>query len=355
MGDSIFREGGPHRITRTGTDQYSMSFALPTDSDGRTARECPQGGCEPGYFKVKPGTGITGGQEHAYCPYCHYEAPPNSFLTREQVRYAKELAVNEARTGIDRMFRKALGLGPSGKKQLGGGLISVELSYKPAPTRTARTPVEDEVRRDVVCPHCTLDQTVFGLATWCADCGADIFITHVEGELAVIRLMAGDIERRRDTLGGRVGAKDQENCLEDIVSTFEAAAKAMVRRALAGRGRATESIDAEFRKIGNAFQNIERGKEHLSRLFGSALPPTPVWDRLGVAFEKRHPITHNLGVVDRRYLEKAQSAETAGREVRITTGEISSLLNDVAEAVRTIYNDPALALSHVSNAAASPP
>lgn len=89
----------------------------------------------------------------------------------------------------------------------------------------------------ILCPHCTLDQTVFGLATWCADCGADIFLTHFDGELAVTRLMVDDIERRKESLGSRVAAKDLENCLEVVVSAFEAAVKAVTRRAPAKRGK----------------------------------------------------------------------------------------------------------------------
>jgi hypothetical protein len=44
------------------------------------------------------------------------------------------------------MMRDALGLGASGRRSLGSGLVSIEL-------------------RDQSQPHCTLDQTVFGLAT----------------------------------------------------------------------------------------------------------------------------------------------------------------------------------------------
>lgn len=339
MTDSIFRQGGPHRIKRIGPDQYSLSFSLPTDSEGRTARACPDRNCSPGYFKVKPGTGITEGQAFAYCPYCRYQAEPNQFATKEQIRYARDLAMREARPGIDRMLRNALGLGPSGKRTLGGGLVSLELSHRPSPYQPVRKPVESEVRRDVVCPHCTLDQTVFGLATWCADCGADIFLTHVEAELSVTRLMVSDIERRRKAFGSRVAAKDLENCLEDVVSIFEAAVKILVRRALLDRGHNPDQIEGELNKVGNSFQNIDRTRAHLSRRFDWTLVPAPLWDRLAAAFQMRHPITHNLGVVDRRYLQKVQRAEREGRELQITTAEITDLLSDVAEALRLIASE----------------
>lgn len=195
MTKRLFREGGPHNLKSLGNDQYQMSITMPKDVDGRVARECPNSLCSPAYFKVTPGTGITGGQDLAYCPYCKHEAEPSDFTTQEQIRYAKDIALREAQGGIDDMIKDAFGLGPSGKKKMGGGFISMEMSYKPSTPRLVRRPYEDEVRRDVVCPHCTLDQTVFGLATWCSDCGKDIFLTHVSAEIAVTQSMLKDVGR----------------------------------------------------------------------------------------------------------------------------------------------------------------
>jgi hypothetical protein len=207
------------------------------------------------------------------------------------------------------------------------------MTYKPGTLPSVRRPYEDEVRRDVVCPHCALDHTVFGLATWCSDCGEDIFLTHVQAELAVTRSMVGDMERRREALGPRVAAKDLENCLEDAVSLFEAAMKALSRRWLASTSASEEEVEARLRKLGNGYQNIARTKELLPDVLGIEVPPGVDWDRLGGAFEKRHPITHNLGVVDRKYLERSQSHDRHGREVRITASEVQTLLDDVMAAV----------------------
>jgi hypothetical protein len=320
-----------------GGDKFQATIEIPKDADGRVARECPDRACSPGYFKVKLGTGIIGGQVHAYCPYCRHEAGPDSFDTREQARYAKDLLMREVREGVDAMLRDALGLGSSGKRKFGSGFISMEMSLKSTPVPHVRPPLEDEVRRDVVCPRCTLDQTVFGLAMWCADCGSDIFVTHVAAELNVTRSMVGDIDRRREALGLRVEAKDLENCLEDSVSLFEAALKAMARRWLAGREASAEAVESRLKKIGNKFQSIPLTQEVLSEIFG--LPPMPdvPWAVLNAAFEKRHPIAHNLGVVDRKYLERAQASGRPGREVRITAAEVNTLLDNVLTAVGAVH------------------
>lgn len=330
MSNKLFREGGPHKIRKTGSDEYTMSITLPEDSDGRLARGCPIDTCSPGYFKVRSGTGITGSQAVAYCPYCRSEGQRSDFTTREQLRYAKDLMLKEAREGVERMVKDAFGLGPSGRKKMGGGFLSIEMSYKPGTVPHVRRPFEEEVRRDVVCPHCGLDHSVYGLATWCADCGRDIFLTHVEAELNVVRAMLADVGRRRESLGIRVAAKDLENCLEDTVSIFEAVLRAEVRRHFVARGVAVEDIDQLVKKVGNAFQSVRRAEQIFHDEIGipllQALSEDDITALVGT-FEKRHPITHNLGVVDKKYIERARSAEEEGREIYVNAEEITSAID----------------------------
>jgi len=337
MNRKLFQPGGPLNIRDVGIDQYQATIHLPTDEDGRIARECANDGCSPGYFKVKLGTGITGKQASVFCPYCRYEAAPNDFATDEQQRYARDLVMREAHRSIEGMIRDTLGLGPSGRRKLGGGLIAMELSLKSASLAHVQPPLEDEVRRDVVCPSCGLDHTVFGLATWCADCGLDIFLTHIATELAVVRSMFGDVDRRRETLGRRVAAKDLENCLEDAVSIFEAAMKAIVRRHLLASGLTPEDVQVRLKRVGSAFQNIPRTRETLFDLLGISSMQEVPWDKLHTSFEKRHPISHNLGVVDRKYVERAQSAEREGGEVRITAADVCSTLDGVLAAISAVH------------------
>lgn len=303
-----------------------MSIAVPTDESGFAGRECPSESCSPGYFKVKLGTGITGGQTEAYCPYCRHRDEPSGFVTESQIEFAKDIVTREFHQAIDKTFEDALGLGPSRRKKFGGGMFSLELSYKPGHPPAVRRPVEEELRRDVICPGCGLAHAVFGLATWCADCGVDIFMIHVETELASVTAVLGDVDRRKETLGARVAARDVENALEDVVSIFEAAVRALVRRRLRENGVSEAEVDDLFRKkIGNRFQSIERTSEWMKEYLRvdpfEDLPRDEI-QTLSLTFEKRHPITHNLGIVDRKYLDKVLSGDLEGRDVPVTVEEI---------------------------------
>lgn len=333
----LLKPAGELGVRALGGDRYELNISLPLDPDGRKAQECPDQECSPGYFKVRPGTGITTSHTQAYCPYCRRAAEPNDFATTEQQRYAKELIAREVQKNVTGALRDALGFGSKSSRTFGGGLLTMEVTLREPPLPHVRRPFEDEVRRDVTCPHCTLDQTVFGLAFWCADCGADIFLRHVAAEVAVTRQMLADIPRRRDLLGKRVAAKDLENCLEDAVSIFEAAMRALVLRGLKERGSAADEADRKLLRLGNAFQNIGRTRQHLADLFAVMVPAEGAWEVLTSAFEKRHPIAHNLGVVDRKYLERAQDAEKHGRELRITPSEIERMLTSLEEAIAFVH------------------
>ncbi len=326
MSDELFEEGGPLNIRRSGPDEYQMSIELPTDEDGMLGRECPDADCSPGYFKVKPGTGITEGHQVAFCPYCGTSGDPGEFATKSQRDYAIGLVEREAIKGVNQMIKRALGLGPSGRKKIGGDFLSIEISYKPTRLGPVPRPIEEELRRDVLCPHCGLEHAVFGLATWCPDCGEDIFLAHVDKEMEVVEKIISAVDSRRAKLGARVAARDIENALEDLVSIFEAVLKIITLRFLREQGvNQEEAAQILEKKIRNKYQSIFSAMTTFQEYIGVDL-----FDGISdgdiaflrATFEKRHPITHNLGVVDRKYLERARTGELEGREVRVTAQEV---------------------------------
>lgn len=67
-----------------------ISVPIPKDEDGFLGRECPQLGCE-GYFKIKPGTGLTGDDLPCRCAYCGHAGPQDQFWTKEQIAYGRSV------------------------------------------------------------------------------------------------------------------------------------------------------------------------------------------------------------------------------------------------------------------------
>ena len=326
MSGELLREGGPYNISRIGPDEHSIGVPIPADDYGRVARACPSSICSPGYFRVKLGTGLLEEVAESYCPYCRQAAQPESFTTEEQIRYAKDIAMREVEKGVDQLIKDTLDLSSSGTKKHDSGMVSLEWSYKTGSRRPVRQPVEEELQRDVVCPHCGLDHAVFGMAVWCPDCGKDIFATHIDAEFAVVVTILSDVARRQKELGPRVAAKDLENCLEDTVSIFEAAAKAIVVRRIRSNGKSEVDVQRFLKRtVKTSFQSIDHTIKLMNEQF--ELDLSQHMDQASLqclreAFEKRHPITHNLGVVDRKYLERALSGDRIGSEVRVNEDEV---------------------------------
>jgi hypothetical protein len=209
------------------------------------------------------------------------------------------------------------------------------------PTSPIAAPLEEELRRDLRCPGCTLEHAVFGLATWCPDCGADIFLVHLHAEASIIRRILTAVPDRHTTLGARVAARDVENALEDAVSIFEAGLKSTARRWLATQGRAPEEIETVLAtKIRNGFQNPHRAAELYTEVIGKDLfagVTSVERTTLADTFAKRHPITHNLGVIDRQYLARARTGHLEGREIRVAPAEVDRALTIAVQVVTTAY------------------
>jgi hypothetical protein len=160
--------------------------------------------------------------------------------------------------------------------------------------------------------------------------------------------MLGDIPRRREGLGIRIATRDLENCLEDVVSIYEAVLKAVLTRRLAGQGKSPDEIhDLLKRNVGNRLQNISNSNQTFRELLSieifDSLDPKEI-ETLTRTFGKRHPITHNLGVVDRKYLERLRTAEREGREVLVTADEVTSatamVMKIVADLHRRLFTAP---------------
>ena len=152
-----------------------------------------------------------------------------------------------------------------------------------------------------------------------------------------------DVDRRSNELGSRVAARDIENGLEDVVSLLEAAMKAIVRRKLLTDGHSAEEVDETMKKrVRNRFQSFGGCVTVLRQLFDLDLTLALAADG-GKQFErtteKRHPITHNLGIVDRAYLEKVSTGEAEGRDVNLDENEVVAALDAALSLIRHAHGE----------------
>ena len=183
-----------------------ISVTIKPDEDGYTGRECPT--CER-YFKIKFGTGLPGAND-CHCPYCNHVGSQKVFWTKQQIEYAKSVALNEI-TGKFISQLKAIERRPDSRS-----FISIGISVKGSPTPIAYYR-ESELEERITCCECTLEYTIYGAFGFCPDCG-----THNSLQIANANL---DLTLKTLALAGTVppeiGAKLIENALEDAVSCFD--------------------------------------------------------------------------------------------------------------------------------------
>lgn len=289
----------------------SVKVTVPTDSEGYLGRECPRADCE-GYFKIKPGTGLSGPGLTCTCPYCGHTTSPDEFWTRDQIEYAKSVAFRQVTQAFTKDL-KSLEFNHRPRGSFGIGLsVKVSSGAMPPLYRYREQAVETAIN----CAACTLEYSVFGVFAHCPDCRAhnslQILSRNVElvRKQIVLALTLGDAELRRHLL---------EDALENCVSSFDGFGRECCRV------RALHSTDPQ-RCDRVSFQNINRADDALRQLFGVDLRghvDPAEWQQVHRTFMRRHVIAHRSGVVDQQYLiETGDDPSLLGRKVPVDSDEI---------------------------------
>jgi len=193
-------------------DQISISVSLPTDDRGMIGHECPS--CEQ-YFKLKPGTGLP--VEDCRCPYCEHLDESGSFATRDQLEYAKSVALNEiTRSVIAPMMRR---WGRELERSTRNSFIklSVRYDHRPIPVSIYQ---ERQLETDVTCSRCSPEFAIYGVFATCPDCGKPNALDVFHGSIEVSRRRHKLLDTIDDD--GTLRAALLEDALSAGVSSFDA-------------------------------------------------------------------------------------------------------------------------------------
>ena len=174
------------------------------------------------------------------------------------------------------------------------------------------------------CTICGREYGVYALALFCPDCGSPNVALHFRREIELV----GEQVALADELDGKgkveMAYRLMGNAHEDVLTAFEATLKAVHAHLV--RTHLPEQADKLTGKkiVGNAFQNVERGRKLFARLgldpFEGLSDDEIAHIRLNA--EKRHVLGHNLGVADEHYasfaedLEPGETVTLIGEDVR---------------------------------------
>src|SRR5581483_4075694 len=279
-----------------------FSIPIKPDDDGFTGRECPQSDCE-GYFKIEFGTGLKGESLPCHCPYCGHTAGHDHFWTKEQIEYAKSVALRTITDALHKDLKK-LEFDHKPKGAFGVGISLKVTPGRPIPIRYYR---EKKLETEVVCSNCTLRYSVYGVFAFCPDCGQHNSLQILDKNLELIGKMLDMVATSERELARML----LENALEDCVSAFDGFGRELCR--IHAMNAATPATAERI-----SFQNLEGAKATLHKAFGinlSSYVTAEEWQSVVRAFQKRHLVAHKLGVVDQDYITKtADTQAVVGRK-----------------------------------------
>jgi predicted RNA-binding Zn-ribbon protein involved in translation (DUF1610 family) len=322
--------------TSEGNDQFSIP--LEADEDGMIGRECPNEECQPKYFKMS--TTIPDetskrikdfSQIIVTCPYCGTMDNMQNYYTKSQMEWIKSMILRDAVKSIQDTLKSAF----KPTRPTTKGMFSISFTYKPGSLPSVRHYVEQNLKRSVACDSCGYNYAVYGISFHCPLCGKGNLIQHLNRSAETIRVLIEESERIGKERGQEVRDQMVGNALEDVITLFETFLKHIYQYEMRCRLR-REEAEAKIKKVGTTFQRLEGAEKLFSKdlgfeLFGKCDQKDRAF--LQDQFLKRHVLTHNLGLVDKKYIEKAQAYQKQGAEIDIRPPDVSRALDIVQDIV----------------------
>ncbi|MBC8505646.1 MAG: hypothetical protein H8D34_12345 [Chloroflexi bacterium] len=248
------------------------------------------------------------------CPTIAPIAPQGEFWTKQQIEYARSVALHKISDDLLKSMKKME------RKPDRNAFLSIGITVKGKPTPIAYYS-EMELEEKVTCSNCTLEYTIYGAFAYCPDCGVhnsqQILTANFDLVLKMLDLAVGADKNVR--------AKLVENALEDTVSAFD------------GFGR--EHCSGLYQKL--SFQNIESAKDKLQRDQGLDISDglsSDEWNFVSEQFQKRHLLAHKMGVIDENFTRKTGSSQAMiGRKVSITEENARLLVGNLIVIAKNIF------------------
>ena len=310
-------------------DTIKFSVPIEPDEEGMIGRECPQSNCEK-YFKIKGGTGIQNNPA-MFCPYCCYKGTQDQFFTKEQIEYAQSLALRHVTGMIDRELKKME------RHSFKSPFFSLSIKVKSTPS-PIKYYVEKKLQENIACENCGCEYAIYGVFAICPDCGNHNIFQIFSKNLNLIKKQLtledelnnkfGESSRSDiDELMKDIREKMVEDTCENAVTVFETFCKEAYRLSK------NDATNPSLRLQGNLFQSLDRTKDIFSSQFNidifTSLPGDKI-DELYLLFNKRHILTHNLGIIDQKFLQNT------GLQQSILSHKVEISKQEVLDAVNTL-------------------
>jgi len=268
------------------------------------------------------------------CPYCGTIDNMQRFHSEEHSKWIESMIQRDVAISIQKMLQETV----TGFKSSPNSAISV--SFKPGPLPDVRYYTEEKLKRKVTCDNCGFQYAVYGISFHCPFCGKGNLMFHLNRNVEITQVLIQESEKMQSEHGSDVAQRMIGNALEDVIGIFEGFQKNIYLYGIRNKF-VKEEADKKEEQIHVTFQRLDGAQKLFSvdlnfNIFSGIFEDDKVF--LEEQFLKRHVLTHNLGLVDEKYLEKAHDYMKQGSELEISPNDASRALEIVSTIIRTTAN-----------------
>ncbi len=341
---NIFDEMNKYHTGETEEGLDTFAVPLAPDEHNMVGRECPNEECQPRYFKISQilPDGMEDKAEDfstidVVCPYCGIKANMQEFNTESQIEWIQSMMFRDIAKAFDGMLDATFN-----KRTVSSKSFSV--SYKGGNLPSVRHYMEEDLRNNIVCDNCSFAYAVYGISFSCPLCGAGTLLQHLQQNTIIIQSLLTESEGITSRHGADVGNHLIGNALEDLVSLFEGFLKHIYIFRIQAI-KPPEEAHERIANIGTTFQRLDGASKRFIDDFKFDL-----FDGIGgndlvfleKQFLKRHVVTHNLGLVDAKYLRQANIFQKQGTEVEFSASDVQRALEIVVLIVTNLIRQSEL-------------
>jgi uncharacterized protein YbaR (Trm112 family) len=272
------------------------------------------------------------------CPYCGHKDSVGQFNTKEQVEYIKlsflrltTSLVGELLKQAERAFNK-------------GSFFSVDIKVKSKSQPIAHY-IKKQLQENIVCENCRCEYAIYGIFAVCPSCRKHNLFRIFSKNLNLVRKQLeledklhkkfGKANRNAiDNLMKDLRHKLVEDACENVVTVFETCCKEMYNQSK------YKAINPSVVLHGNPFQSLDKAKDIFLSQFNvdifTNLSINEI-NKLYILFNKRHILTHNLGIIDQKFLmNTGLQKDILNHKVEISKQEVFSVLEGLKKMVESI-------------------
>lgn len=313
-----------------------VSIPMNADSEGYLDKECPNKECSF-VFKVKEEDWKNlFKNESVYCPMCGHNSPADSFWSTEQVEKAMKQ--------VDKYVRGKIGVAlveganDFNRRQNRNSFISMSVKVTGTHPQHYILPIsaKEEFERKFKCDECNANYAVIGSAFFCPCCGNNSVEKTFDESLNKVEIKLNNIPTIRKAI--EPVSKDEaeitcrslvETALNDCVVAFQRFCEATFLKE-----KPNEKLSM------NVFQRLENGSKLWREVFNVGYEnwlTATEFQRMNTLFQRRHLLSHREGLVDEKYLQRANDLTyKLGQRIIVKENDVTELLRLIRKVVAKI-------------------